>query len=95
MNEQRKVVYAKRNQILDAADLRQDALEALAEAVDASIEVSCSSSVPDEWDLPGLVTEIGTYYPTRLTRRGPRRRHQHRRALRADHGRGHRLLRAA
>ena len=67
MNEQRKVVYAKRNQILDAADLRQDALEALADALDASIEVSCSSSVPDEWDLPGLVTEIGTYYPTRLT----------------------------
>ena len=22
--------------------------------------------MPDEWDLPGLVTEIGTYYPTQL-----------------------------
>jgi preprotein translocase subunit SecA len=66
MNEQRKVVYAKRNQILDAANLRDDALEALAEAIDAAIEVSCASNVVDEWDLPGLLTEIGTYYPSRL-----------------------------
>jgi preprotein translocase subunit SecA len=66
MNEQRKVVYAKRNQILDAANLRDDALQALAEAVDAAIEASCTSTVPDEWDLPALLTEIGTYYPTRL-----------------------------
>ena len=95
MNEQRKVVYAKRNQILDAADLRQDALEALADALDASIDVSCSSSVPDEWDLPGLVTRDRHLLPDPAHGRGPRRRHQHRRALRADHGRGHRLLRAA
>src|SRR5829696_5589132 len=77
MNEQRKVVYAQRNRILDAANaadkenlaaanLRADALQALAEAVDGAIDTSCAATVPDEWDLPGLLTEIGTYYPTRL-----------------------------
>ena len=49
-----------------AANLREDALQSLAEAVDGAIEASCTSTVPDEWDLPGLLTEIGTYYPTRL-----------------------------
>ena len=35
MNEQRKVIYKRRDQILDGADLRDEALEYLAEAVDA------------------------------------------------------------
>ena len=36
MNEQRKVIYKRRDQILDGADLRDEALEYLAEAVDAT-----------------------------------------------------------
>src|SRR3954453_17153884 len=71
MNGKRKAVYAKRNQILYAADLRQDAPEALAEAVDTSIETACSSGVPDEWDLPALVTEIGTSYPSTFASEDP------------------------
>ena len=38
MNEQRKVIYKRRDQILEGADLRDEALEYLAEAVDATIE---------------------------------------------------------
>ena len=34
MNEQRKVIYKRRDQILDGADLREEAMEYLAEAVD-------------------------------------------------------------
>ena len=36
MNEQRKVIYKRRDQILDGADLRDEALEYLADAVDAT-----------------------------------------------------------
>ena len=35
MNEQRKVIYKRRDQILDGEDLRSTAMEYLAEAVDA------------------------------------------------------------
>ncbi len=37
MNEQRKVIYKRRDQILDDADLRDEAMEYLAEAVDGVI----------------------------------------------------------
>ena len=38
MNEQRKVIYQRRDQILDGVDLKAAAMEYLAEAVDALIE---------------------------------------------------------
>ena len=54
MNEQRKVIYKRRDQILDDADLRDEALEYLAEAVDGVIGTYCVSDYPEEWDLEGL-----------------------------------------
>lgn len=67
MNEQRKVIYQRRNQILEGADLRSQALEALAEAVDSLIVGYCISDYAEEWDLEGLLTEASTYWPTNLT----------------------------
>jgi preprotein translocase subunit SecA len=58
MNEQRKVIYARRNQILDGEDLRDEALERLAEAVDSTISTYCVSNVRAEWDLDGLINEM-------------------------------------
>jgi preprotein translocase subunit SecA len=66
MSEQRRVIYARRSQILDGADLRTEALEYLAEAVDAAIATYCVSDFDEEWDLEGLVTEIGTFWPGRV-----------------------------
>jgi preprotein translocase subunit SecA len=63
MNEQRKVIYQRRDQILDGEDLRAAAMEYLAEAVDALIATHCSSAADDEWDLEGLAAELTTYWP--------------------------------
>ena len=38
MNEQRKVIYQRRDQILEGADLRDEAMEYLADAVDATVD---------------------------------------------------------
>ena len=55
MNEQRKVIYKRRDQILDGADLRDEALEYLADAVDATIEHATAwPTFAEEWDLEGL-----------------------------------------
>jgi preprotein translocase subunit SecA len=67
MNEQRKVVYRRRDQILDAADLREEAVGYLAEAVDSTISTYCVSDHPEEWDLEGLHNEISTYWPVANT----------------------------
>ncbi|MBL8777946.1 MAG: preprotein translocase subunit SecA, partial [Acidimicrobiales bacterium] len=67
MNEQRKVIYARRDQILDGADLRAEAVEYLAEAVDGTISTYCVSDYTEEWDLEGLRNEIGSFWPSTLT----------------------------
>jgi preprotein translocase subunit SecA len=67
MNEQRKVVYALRNQILEGADLRDKALEELAEAVESVISAHCVSEYSEEWDLDGLAADIRTYWPSQVT----------------------------
>jgi len=67
MNEQRKVIYRRRGQILDGADLRDEALEYLSDAVEGAVGTYCVSDIFEEWDLEGLVTEIGTLWPTEIT----------------------------
>jgi preprotein translocase subunit SecA len=67
MNEQRKVIYKRRDQILDAADLRDEALEYLAEAVEGIIGTYCVSDYVEEWDLDGLIPEVATFWPTKVT----------------------------
>ena len=63
MNEQRKVIYMRRDQILSGADLKSAAMEYLAEAVDSLIGTHCVSEASDEWDVDGLANELATYWP--------------------------------
>jgi preprotein translocase subunit SecA len=67
MNEQRKVIYKRRNQILDDADLRDETVDYLEEAVDASVATFCVSEADDEWDIEGLHVEISSFWPTELS----------------------------
>jgi preprotein translocase subunit SecA len=67
MNEQRKVIYKRRDQILDGEDLRSAAMEYLTEAVEALIDSHCASAADDEWDLEGLARELVTFWPTELS----------------------------
>ena len=67
MNEQRKVIYMRRDQILSGADLKVAAMEYLAEAVDSLIETHCVSEASDEWDVDGLELELSGYWPATIT----------------------------
>ncbi|MEM9745116.1 MAG: preprotein translocase subunit SecA [Actinomycetota bacterium] len=67
MNEQRKIIYRRRDQILDGEDLKAAAMEYLAEAVDSLISTHCASVADDEWDIETLAKEIGTFWPTAIT----------------------------
>ncbi|HUW01341.1 MAG TPA: preprotein translocase subunit SecA [Acidimicrobiales bacterium] len=67
MNEQRKVIYALRDQILDKADLREKITEEyLPEAVEALVSTYCVADFAEEWDVDGLLTDIASYWPTEL-----------------------------
>ena len=67
MNEQRKVIYQRRDQILAGVDLKSAAMEYLSDAVDSLIESHCASAAEDEWDLDGLAKELKTFWPNELT----------------------------
>jgi preprotein translocase subunit SecA len=64
MNEQRKVIYARRVQVMEGEDLRQRTIDVLTSAIDTMIRAHCPSDFPEEWDLDGLLTEARTYFPT-------------------------------
>jgi preprotein translocase subunit SecA len=67
MNEQRKVIYKRRDQILAEADLRDETVDYLTEAVDATVATFCVSDARDDWDVEGLHAEVSTFWPTELT----------------------------
>ncbi len=64
MNEQRKVVYRRRQQILDGGNLREESLEAIESAITRSVGTFCSDELPEEWDLEELHTQMKTAFPT-------------------------------
>ena len=68
MNEQRKVIYALRDQVLDQSELRDKLVgEALPDAVSTLVETHCVSEYAEEWDLEGLQTEARTFWPSTLS----------------------------
>ena len=67
MNQQRKIIYQRRDQILDDADLREEAMGYLAEAVDGAISTFCVSDHADEWDVHGLHSDIAALWPVVTT----------------------------
>ena len=67
MNEQRKVIYQRRDQILEGADLKSAAADALADAVSDLVDAHCASVATDEWDVEGLIKEVALFWPTTLT----------------------------
>ena len=67
MNEQRKIIYARRLQIIDGEDLEEHTRELLTATVEGLVQAACPSDYPEEWDLELLVKELSQYYPTQFT----------------------------
>ena len=68
MNTQRKIVYEDRRRILEGENLRDRALEMVADVIEGIVAEYVSPEVfPEEWDLEGLVTQLQVTYPTELT----------------------------
>jgi preprotein translocase subunit SecA len=63
MNEQRKIIYRRRDQILEGGDLRQATIDALTEAIDGLVAAHAASDLAEEWDLDGLMIEAQNYWP--------------------------------
>ena len=66
-NEQRKVIYQRRLQIIDGEDLKPHTEALLTGTVDRVVANHCPNDFSEEWDLEGLLVELTQYYPTRFT----------------------------
>jgi preprotein translocase subunit SecA len=66
LNEQRKVIYARRMQVLEGENLRDETIEVLHEAMEEAVDEYCQTDYPEDWDLDGLVKAVATYYPTKF-----------------------------
>src|SRR5215203_1162729 len=68
MNEQRKVIYRLRDQVLDNEDLRDKILEEyLPKAVDTVVSAHCLTDFDEDWDIEGLHADVQGIWPTQLT----------------------------
>jgi preprotein translocase subunit SecA len=67
LNEQRKVIYARRLQVIDGEDLREHTEELLEETIDELVRSACPGEFPEAWELERLLTEVAQYYPTAFT----------------------------
>jgi preprotein translocase subunit SecA len=58
MNDQRKVVYQQRREIMTAQDISTTVVDMRHEVIEGLVErLIPSNSLPDQWDIPGLDTE--------------------------------------
>jgi preprotein translocase subunit SecA len=67
MNEQRKVVYKRRQQVLDGEDLKEQALEAIQAAITRAVDTFLPGDYEEEWDMAELLRYVAQYYPTDTT----------------------------
>jgi preprotein translocase subunit SecA len=67
MNQQRKVIYQRRLNVIDGDDLHDDTVELLTEMLERLVVQSCPSDYPEEWELDQLIAEVTQYYPTKFS----------------------------
>ena len=66
MNEQRKVIYQRRGNILEGEDLREEAVEAISEVVDRLVETHAAAEHPESWDVDTLESEVTGFWPSEM-----------------------------
>ena len=68
MNEQRKVIYKRRQQILDGGDLRDEAFTAIDDAIERVVLTHCPASTPKTGTSTSSRSQLHTVFPQRRSR---------------------------
>ena len=66
MNEQRKIIYRRRQQILDGEDLGEQTVVAISDVVERLVETYCVGEFSEEWDLDELHKDLQLSVPSTL-----------------------------
>jgi preprotein translocase subunit SecA len=63
MNEQRRVIYKYRREILEGRDMSEVSREQISEVIRRLVEEYTPGEVFEDWDVSGLVTQAGQLWP--------------------------------
>ncbi len=66
MNEQRKVIYERRQQIIDGEDIHDQTLTLIEDTLREVVDSHIGGRFVEEWDRHALLHDLQTYYPTRI-----------------------------
>jgi preprotein translocase subunit SecA len=66
MNEQRRVIYAYRDEVLEGKSIGEEAREEVAKVVERTIDQYTPGDFIEDWDLDGLFTALAQFFPVDL-----------------------------
>ena len=67
MNEQRKVIYKRRQQVIDGEDIHDATIELIEERLADVVASHVGLGYAEEWDYNALLLDLQSNYPTELT----------------------------
>ncbi len=66
MNEQRRVIYAYRDEVLEGQAIGEEARREVAAVIERTIDQYTPGDFMEDWDLDGLFTALGQFFPIEL-----------------------------
>jgi preprotein translocase subunit SecA len=66
LNRQRQVIYVERRSVLEGADLREQMIGFIDDAVRGQVDFATADSFPEEWNLDLLWQQLKVIYPVTL-----------------------------
>jgi preprotein translocase subunit SecA len=66
MNEQRRIIYAYRDEVLEGKEMGEEARQQVANTIERTIDQYTPGDYMEDWDLDGLFTALGQFFPVEL-----------------------------
>jgi preprotein translocase subunit SecA len=66
MNEQRRVIYAYRDEVLEGKSIGEEARREVGNVIERTIDQYTPGDFVEDWDMGGLYTAIGQFFPLDL-----------------------------
>jgi preprotein translocase subunit SecA len=66
MNEQRRVIYAYRDEVLEGKNIGEEARREVTNVIERTVDQYTEGDFMEDWDLDGLFTALGQFFPIDL-----------------------------
>jgi preprotein translocase subunit SecA len=66
MNEQRRVIYAYRDEVLEGKPIGEEARREVGNVIERTVEEFTPGDFVEDWDLDGMMTALGQFFPIEL-----------------------------